>query len=207
MNDRTPVPLRPRRSRPPTFVTAVIATIVLILVAAGCSSKNPSATGSGGSANAAGSASSPSAIAFSACMRLHGVPNYPDPDSSGQLPKGDAQQFGVSTSRYQAAQQACQHLLPTGASLEQQERHCTDTGDCPPAVVQQLLSSMRRFSECMRSHGFPNMPDPTLDSEGRPVFAIDISKDGFDPGSDQYRTKESVCQRLTGGDGAYYVSP
>ena len=28
-------------------------------------------------------------IAYSACMRAHGVPNFPDPDSSGSLPKAD----------------------------------------------------------------------------------------------------------------------
>jgi hypothetical protein len=26
------------------------------------------------------------------------------------------------------------------------------------------------YSHCMRSHGVPNWPDPTVDSEGRPVF-------------------------------------
>src|ERR1700683_3556785 len=121
MNHRTRVMRRPRRAWPPSAprtATAVIATVVLVLLAA-CSG-SPSSTGSGG-LSAGGSAGSPSAIAYSACMRSQGVPNYPDPDSSGQLPKGDAQQFGVSTSRYQAAQQACQHLLPTGESLHQQE--------------------------------------------------------------------------------------
>jgi hypothetical protein len=31
---------------------------------------------------------------------------------------------------------------------------------------------MRRFSRCMRSHGVPNWPDPTVDSEGRPGFNL-----------------------------------
>ena len=46
-------------------------------------------------------------------MRSHRVPNFPDPDSSGQVPKADAQALGVSSSRLQAAQRACQHLYPT----------------------------------------------------------------------------------------------
>ena len=33
----------------------------------------------------------PSAVAYSACIRSHGVPNFPDPDSSGQVPKADPQ--------------------------------------------------------------------------------------------------------------------
>jgi hypothetical protein len=57
-------------------------------------------------------------VAYSACMRSHGVPNFPDPDSNGQILKGDAQRFGVSTSQLQAAQQACQPLYPNnGGSL------------------------------------------------------------------------------------------
>jgi hypothetical protein len=52
-------------------------------------------------------------------MRSHGVPSYPDPDSSGQLAKTNAQLLGVSATQYQAAQQACRHLLPAGGSLQQ----------------------------------------------------------------------------------------
>ena len=51
---------------------------------------------------------SPSPLAFSACMRSHGVPTFPDPDSSGAIPKAGPQQLGVSTSRFQQAQSACQ---------------------------------------------------------------------------------------------------
>jgi Secretory lipase len=46
-------------------------------------------------------------------MRSHGVPDYPDPDSSGQLPKpspANETQLGVSDSQFNAAQAACQHL-------------------------------------------------------------------------------------------------
>jgi hypothetical protein len=203
MSDRTKAT---RWALPRTARAAIIVAAALAVLAAACSRGPSSTSGAGGPPKAQGSAN-PSTLAFSACMRTHGVPSYPDPDSSGQLPKGDTQQFGVSASQFQAAQQACQHLLPTDGSTAQEERHCMDTGDCSQAVVQTLLGSMRRFSACMRTHGFPNMPDPTLDSEGRPVFAIDISKDGFDPGGDLYRTKEDVCQRLTGGDGGYYITP
>jgi hypothetical protein len=106
-------------------------------------------------------------------MRAHGVPKYPDPQSNGQLPKGSAQQFGVSSSRYQAAQNACRHLLPNNdrtftAALIQ----CLQTGSCPSAVVQQALTEGRTFARCMRGHGVPNWPDPTIDSRGRPSFQV-----------------------------------
>lgn len=46
-------------------------------------------------------------------MRARGVPDYPDPDSSGQLPKiTSGQQVGVSDPRLNAALAACQHSWP-----------------------------------------------------------------------------------------------
>jgi hypothetical protein len=110
-------------------------------------------------------------------MRSHGAPNYPDPDSSGTLPKGDAQSFGISDAQLQAAQHSCQSLLPTSGSLQDQARQCSLTGDCPPALVQQLLSSGRIVAQCMRAHGVTNWPDPTIGSNGGPFF--DVSGSGL----------------------------
>jgi hypothetical protein len=105
-------------------------------------------------------------------MRANGVPKYPDPASGGQLPKGSAQVYGVSDSQYQAAQRTCQHLLPTGGSFDEQAHECIQAGDCPPALVQQMLTADRKFAQCMRSHGVPNWPDPTIGIEGDPIFKV-----------------------------------
>ena len=51
----------------------------------------------------------------------------------------------------------------------------------------------------MRSHGVPNWPDPSIDSQGRPVFAISISKHGFDPYSPQVWAKGNECSHLMPG--------
>jgi hypothetical protein len=201
MNHSTSVRRRPRRTwragpRPARTAAAIVAMAVLALLAAACGGSPPS-TGSGGSPAAGGSATSPSALAYSACMRSQGVPNYPDPDSSGQLPKTDAQLLGVSTSRYQAAQQACRHLLPTGGSPED----CMLTSDCPPALVQQMLAADRKLARCMRSHGVPNFPDPTNGGASGPVF--NITKAGIsDAASHTHRfiSKLDECARLVGGN-------
>ena len=100
-------------------------------------------------------------LAFSRCMRSNDVPNFPDPlpgQVTAKFP--GAQDLGVSISLYQTAQNACQHLLPDGGSAPNQTE------------VQQELSGMRSFSQCVRSHGVPNWPDPTVDSQGRPVFDL-----------------------------------
>ena len=200
MNHSTRVIRRPRRAwpRPARTAAAIIATAVLALLAA-CGG-SPSSAGSSGSPSAEGSASSPSAVAYSRCIRSHGVPNFPDPGSSGQIPKGSAQQFRVSTSQLQAAQTACQDQLPTTGSFQQQAQQCVLAGDCPPAVVQRMLTSGRRFAACMRSHRVPNWPDPTIDTgahQGVPFF--DLSKEGIDDHSPQISSRIAECSSLTGG--------
>jgi hypothetical protein len=203
MNDSARVMRRPRRARPPAARTAaaLIATAALALLAAACSgspsSTGPggSSTGHGGSPNAGGSANSPSAVGYSGCLRSHGVPNYPDPGSGGAIPKGTAQQFGVSSSQYQAARTACQHLLPTaGGSFDQQQQQCYVAGDCPPAIVQEALNQLRTFARCMRSHGVPNWPDPAADSQGGPYF--NVSAQGIPRHSPQIDAKVNECERL-----------
>jgi hypothetical protein len=127
-------------------------------------------------------------------MRSNGMPNFPDPDSNGTLPKTSAQLLGVSSSQFQAAQRACQHLLPaTGGSLTATSlQQCYLAGVCPQALVQQALSTGRKFAMCMRSHGVPNWPDPTIDPEGRPLFSIRVPR----PNPPQVSTAINECERL-----------
>jgi hypothetical protein len=119
-------------------------------------------------------------------MRASSVPNFPDPQTSGDDKFPSAQELGVSNSLYQAAVNTCQHLLPAGA----EDRF-------PPAEVQQLLIGMREFSQCVRSHGEPNWPDPITDAQGRPVF--DLGGHGIsraDYHSPRVQTMISACQHL-----------
>jgi hypothetical protein len=185
-----------------TAAAIIITTAALALLAAACGSGNhPSSAGSGGSLAAGGSAGSPSAVAYSACMRSHGVPNYPDPDNNGQLPKTDAQLLGLSTSRYQAVQQACQHLLPTAGSIEQQDHQCMQNSDCPPALVQEMMAADLKLARCMRSHGVPNFPDPTNGGSAGPIF--NITRSGISDAAShtsQFEAKLTECGRLAGAN-------
>ena len=116
-------------------------------------------------------------------------------------PVAASRQLGVSGSQLQAAQRACQHLLPdSGGSLEQQAQQCVLAGDCPRAVVQRMLTSGRRFAVCMRRHGVANWPDPTIDTgahRGVPFF--NLSKEGINDHSPQISSKMAECGRLAVG--------
>jgi hypothetical protein len=173
------------------------ALVALALLAAACGGSSSPGAARGGSP---GNSASASAVAYSSCMRSHGVPEYPDPGSNGNLPKGNAQDFGVSNSQYQAAERACRHLLPDSdttfiASLTQ----CLETGDCLPAVVQRALSEGRRFAQCMRNDGVPNWPDPTIDSMGRPSFQVTAAGISYaSTRSSQMLSKIGLCQDQPG---------
>jgi hypothetical protein len=143
-------------------------------------------------------------------MRSHGVPTFPDPATDAAVPKVDAQRLGVSSSQLQAAQQACQSVYPnSGGSFETETEECMTTGNCPPALVQQILTVERSFAQCMRSHGLPHWPDPSLDAQGRPVFVISVSGDlnGIDPHEPQISSKEDECANLTGSPEPREVNP
>jgi hypothetical protein len=130
-------------------------------------------------------------------VRSHGVPNFPDPGSGGTLPKTDPQRLGVSDSQLQAAQRACRHLLPNADSSQQQDQQCFLAGNCSQALVQQVLTAQRKFARCMRSHGVPNWPDPTLDSEGRPGFnLVPVGITHSQTHAPPILTKMNECERL-----------
>ena len=160
--------------KPSTARTAagIIAATGLALLTAACGG-SPSSTGSGGSSDAGGAANQRE-VAFSHCMRSHGVPNFPDPSSSGGVPKETAQQLGVSNSQLQAALTACQHLLPNTGNI-----------DDNPAALHQWWSQMLHFARCMHSRGVPNWPDPSPYPQDpvRPTFNLHAAGIGFHPGA------------------------
>jgi hypothetical protein len=146
------------------------AVAALVLLAAACGG-SPSSTGAVVSSQTVNS----QAVAFSGCMRSHGVPEFPDPASRSGVPKVTPQQVGVSDARFRAAQTAC-------ASLRQ------------PAQAQQpqIMAGMVNFARCMRAHGIPNWPDPSTDRSGQPVF--DIS--GINPDSPRVSNTADACTHL-----------
>ena len=178
-------PGRGRGHRSPRLRRMRVAAVITVMAAAAlpatACSGSPSSTGSGGAPNAGGSAAS-QLIAYTQCMRSHGVPDYPGPNSNGQMPKiTSGQQVGASDSRLTAAQGACQAMWPYQAPTQAQQR-------------QQLTDDLK-FAQCMRSHGVPDFPDPTSEPSG-PRFVISISRDGFDPHSPQILAKAHACQHV-----------
>ena len=120
-------------------------------------------------------------LAFSACMRSHGVSSFPDPTSNGGISIQVQPGSGIdpNSPAFQSAQHACQSLLPAGK---------TSGGSVSPAVRAQIL----RYAACIRAHGVPNYPDPTFN--GNAVNFGNLS--GINPNSPAYQSALSACASL-----------
>jgi hypothetical protein len=160
-------PRWPRRTED-TILAAAIAGIAVL--AAACGSGSPSGAGSG-----SGQAPYQQALDYAHCMRAHGDPGFPDPNSQGLFPR-------PAGPRYQPASRACGHLLPSQPlTVAQKQEH-----------VRQAL----RFAACMRSHGYPNYPDPIVTNGGA---AVGLSFGGIDQRSPQFHVAVQACHTLEPG--------
>jgi len=165
---------------------ALVCSAWLCLLAAGCGESEASHVARLGATTAprpslssppSASAQVSEAIAFSQCMRSHGVLSYPDPSSGGALVKESLQQLGVSLSRFQAAASACRQFSPNGPSGPN------------PAAAAQVRAQALSFSQCVRSHGVTNFPDPA--SDGR---IPDPATLGINQGSPKFEAANDACR-------------
>ncbi len=183
-----------------------IALVGPIVLAAACSSRSAApgvaslgsttTTAASASAGSSNSANYTDAVAYTQCMRTHGVPNMPDPNSEGNfLFKGGGPNGGTlngvsridpRSARYVSANKACQHLLPNGGQLT-------------PAELQQALAQALKYSQCMRTHGLPGFPDPKV-SGGE--LSLSLGGTGVPgPNSPQMQAAMKACRSLQPGGG------
>lgn len=197
------------RRRQRAGVLAAVMVAGLGLVACGGASSGPGvASGASttttppASSSTSSGSSSQQALAFSHCIRQNGVPAYPDPDSSGQIAKRTPQQLGVSPAQFRAAETACQHLLPSGGQPTQVQIQQRD---------QQEWAHFRNFTQCMRSHGVTDWPEPTPypQDQARPIFDLQPGDGpqpvGIDPNSPQIGPKVHVCVPVLLGDNPQHL--
>ncbi|HTX12532.1 MAG TPA: hypothetical protein VME22_28195 [Solirubrobacteraceae bacterium] len=157
---------------------AVVASAALLL----------SACGSSSSTSTTGSIKSPQsfvakAYEFSACMRNHGVTDFPDPKvtSNGNGQQIAIQAVGANTPAFKTATKACQGILPApsnadlAAAAAQRRAH-----------TQDLLS----FARCMRNKGVNGFPDPG--AQGQLTLAM-ITGAGIDLHAPQVAVAARAC--------------
>ena len=165
----------------PLLLAAALLT-ALALAACGGSSSSP---GSGAKLAAAHGRF----VAFSQCMRAHGVPNFPDPSSSGGIQITQGSGVNPFSPAFKAAQGKCRKLLPGGGP----------GGGKPSAQTEK---QMLAISVCMRAHGVTGFPDPTTTPpSGTGAFTQVIGRGGvflevpntIDVKSPAYQHAANIC--------------
>jgi hypothetical protein len=134
-------------------VSRKLAALAMTVLIAGCGSE-AAEPGTSGTTTATATASE--AARFSACMREHGVPDFPDPDASGRLTIDavlNGSSLDADSPAWKQALGACKDLQPSGF---------TGPGKRNPSQQDQALE----FAQCIREHGVKDFPDP---EEGEPL--------------------------------------
>jgi hypothetical protein len=184
----------------------VLASAALLVSGCGGSSSPgvahlSSSTSGGSAAGGAGKSRAPESsastqqkmVAYSQCMRSHGVPEFPEPTEGRLLIHSNGHNVHVTgvnpqSSQFQAAQKVCGKLLPEGGSLS-------------PAQQAKAQESALKLSQCMRTHGVPNFPDPTFSDGGVRMKLKAGGANGIDPESPQFRAAQKACQSIAPGPG------
>jgi hypothetical protein len=189
--------VRQRRGFGPSLaLVGVVATMGLLVAACGGGATNPGAVSASTTTTtttttvapsgsiASGETSQSQQLQLAQCMRSHEVPNFPDPSpGGGQLNAISAAGINTQSPTYQAALQACKKYTPAG--------------NVTPAQSAAENAKGLEFSQCMRSHGVPNFPDPVTGPTGGQ--AINMSGLGIDQNSPTYQAANSACQKIVPG--------
>jgi hypothetical protein len=114
---------------------------------------------------------------FSACMRKHGVTNFPDPNGQGVITIHSGMGIDPGSPTFGSARTACEKLLPNG-------------GQPTPAQIAQRQQQMLAFSACMRAHGLKDFPDP---SGGGLRLHVHAGGD-LDPNNPTFQKAQQACE-------------
>jgi hypothetical protein len=164
---------------------AVVAALGVMV--AGCAGgptvpvagSHPTATTApAGGSGSSGASPLAQAVAYSQCIRRHGVPNFPDPVRTpsggyGYRTKG----IDPSSAAFQGALQACKGLPSPWNS----------TGRQLSTAEQQAWLN---WAKCIRAHGVPNFPDPTFSGTA-------VRDPGVASGSPQLQSAMDACASQT----------
>jgi len=131
------------------------------------------------------------AIAFSNCVRSHGLPAFPDPDADGDIPKAKVLPLSHAPALRDATR-ACSKLMPTAAGRG---------GVLTSREIAQLRNGMVKFASCIRSDGVTTWPDPSIGRQERPVFNLSNT----DPASPAVTADIEQCRHEMPGSIVPYI--
>ena len=169
------------------LITCLALALAVAVPLVGCGGKG----GSGTNSSASTDKGFEQALKFSQCMRSHGLPNFPDPQQKSggvELTLSKSSGINPSSSTFRSAQAACRKYAPGGK---------TTGRPLSPEMQRKFLA----YSQCMRTHGVPNFPDPKFSGGG-----AQLQLQGIGPDSPGFEKAQKACQSMlpgkVGGAGA-----
>ncbi len=115
---------------------------------------------------------------FSACMRKHGITNFPDPNGQGVISIHSGMGIDPQSPAFTNARRSCDKLLPNG-------------GRPTPAQLAQRQKEMLELAVCMRAHGIKDFPDP-----GKNGLQIQVHPGSdLDPHNPLFQNAQKACQK------------
>jgi hypothetical protein len=174
------------------LVIGAVVSVGVLVAACGGPSTPGVASLSGNSGNASSGSTSTSSTSgtsspnkahvareFGKCMRKHGVRNFPE----GPVTIGPHSGIDPNSPTFQAAQKACQSLLPKPSA----------------AQIAKIKANALKYSKCMRKHGVTNFPDPTVSTTGGGIgIRIGAPKGSLDPNSPTFQAAQNACGKILG---------
>lgn len=161
---------------PPVASVAGNGTTTSAAPSAGAGSGSPSGGAGGFTLKMQGG------LAFSRCMRAHGIANFPDPGSDGTLNIGSSSGIDPGTAKFQSALQACQKLTGGGGKPPS------------PAELAKAKQQALAFSACMRRHGLADFPDPDFRNGGISIRLRSGPGSDLDPHSPTFQAASRACR-------------
>jgi hypothetical protein len=145
------------------------------------------ACGGGGGSGSGVAATSPAAsrqpyLAYSRCMRAHGVPFWPNP--SARTERGGVYEYPIT-----AHMLAQEHGSSWNAALSACAKQAPPQLPFTEAQLTAARSRLLKVTQCMRSHGFPGWPDPDIS----PSQISFLPPRAANPDNPKFQAAEQVC--------------
>jgi hypothetical protein len=165
----------PRRQAPRLRAWTLAATLAgIVLLAAAC------AGGSSAGGSTAHLTAYQKELAYAECMRSHGLPGFPDPQSDGTFQSTRENGSDFSGPAFMSADRACAHLEGPGMT---------------PVQFQQNVRQLLKYAACMRAHGIANFQ---ANVQGNRV-EMGVQGPGSEMNTPQFLAAQRACRKLFPG--------
>jgi hypothetical protein len=119
-------------------------------------------------------------LAYAECMRAHGLPTFPDPQSNGTFTSTPQHPVPTGGQQFLSANRACEHLEGPGST---------------PVQLEQNVTQILRYAACMRAHGIAGFQAKV---HGNRV-EMGVNGPSSETNTPQFLSAQRACRKLQPG--------